>query len=87
VEGREVFDSGSAQLINVMDKEDAMPVQLLGLLRAHIRRKCHGNKTVSMMHLHNARERLSGIADLCQVLRSRVYLEFEPKNSTLCFSR
>jgi hypothetical protein len=45
-----------------------MSLQMLGLLNAHILRICHGNKTVSMMHLHTARERLSGIADLCQVL-------------------
>jgi len=61
-----------------------MPVQSLGLLRAHIRRECHGNKSVSMMHLHNARERLSGIADLPSV-RCRKYLGFGPKNSTLIF--
>ena len=49
-------------------RKDAMSLRLLGLLSAHILRICHGNKTGSMMHLHNARERLSGIADLCQVL-------------------
>jgi hypothetical protein len=45
-----------------------MSLQLLGLLNGHILRICHGNKTVPMTHLHSARERLSGIADLCQVL-------------------
>jgi hypothetical protein len=59
------FDFGGGQF---NDSEEAMSLQMLGLLNAHILRICHGNKTVSMMHLHTARERLSGIADLCQVL-------------------
>ena len=52
-----------------------MSLQMLGLLNAHIVRICHGNKTVSMMHLHTARERLSGTREDVATAGPSIYLQ------------